>query len=795
MRRIALLTALITTQVFAVSDLTFSPDSIGQNDVATLSGTFSSPGDSIEYIYIYDFNSDGIIDTGQDAVVVSSDEEGPFVDGDDEMDTIADGLMSIDFVRSAYWDPFPFAGTYAFVMWDESGSDTAKLVVSQVATSLSVSGAVTGPSGPIEGIAVRVISCSTSNRDDCFVRHGLTDANGIYTVYVSPDFQGKDIFLQVEDMFDILEGVSVIPPEDLDTVLSASLTGIDFLYQQATQFIAGVVIDENGAAIPDAVLEFSEDNLGVEMYIDCDGAGKFVAPVSPGKWDIEMDLWETDGYMAEEKKVTVLETDDTVTITYTAYTADQTITGRVVDPDSVIDLGECDVGASAQVDSNWVFSGTDIDETDGSFSVDVSSQLAPFDVSLWTKDIPHGYYLDPRSYHTVSAGDTGLVFEILKISNVIEGTVLDENENPVINESLYVFKDEWGFDPIPAQTDANGSFYATVAPGDYYFLVDDSSYMQKRMMVSVYDSVDTTEAFHYVHTTDSIISGTISGDTAGLDLTDIVDIGAMVTVSETSGGSSQWGCLAVIDGDGSYKVHVSSLYGPYSVRMEFNGDYYDDYIIFPWEYDSVEAGQDNVSFQMFKIGGTISGKVSFEIPDNAYIAGVKAIDTVTGIEFGSYIDDTDSTYMINVPNGVYRVLAGYMSSTATDSVVIDSIVVQDNDIVINFTADGAAVVPASIPVQKDRLFFSFSSYPNPFRGAARLNFVSPVAGKAELSVFDMTGRLIVTLHSGMVQRGSHTFRLSRDNDGEPLKSGAYCARLCIKGLQEYRKNITLFVVH
>ena len=65
------------------------------------------------------------------------------------------------------------------------------------------------------------------------------------------------------------------------------------------------------------------------------------------------------------------------------------------------------------------------------------------------------------------------------------------------------------------------------------------------------------------------------------------------------------------------------------------------------------------------------------------------------------------------------------------------------------------------------------NYPNPFNPATEIGYTLPVAASVRLEVFDMTGRLAVTLVDGVRTAGTHTERL----DASGLPSGTYVYRL------------------
>ncbi len=75
------------------------------------------------------------------------------------------------------------------------------------------------------------------------------------------------------------------------------------------------------------------------------------------------------------------------------------------------------------------------------------------------------------------------------------------------------------------------------------------------------------------------------------------------------------------------------------------------------------------------------------------------------------------------------------------------------------------------------------SYPNPFNSASTIRFSLPEAAGVDLSVFDLTGRQVMTLVSGEVEAGFHSVTL----DGNNLCSGMYLVRMNALGQTEIVK--------
>jgi len=70
-------------------------------------------------------------------------------------------------------------------------------------------------------------------------------------------------------------------------------------------------------------------------------------------------------------------------------------------------------------------------------------------------------------------------------------------------------------------------------------------------------------------------------------------------------------------------------------------------------------------------------------------------------------------------------------------------------------------------------FFLFQNYPNPFNPSTTVSFTLPKAMKAELKLYDITGREIEEIFSGELGQGFHKMNL----DGSRLPSGVYTCRL------------------
>jgi len=77
------------------------------------------------------------------------------------------------------------------------------------------------------------------------------------------------------------------------------------------------------------------------------------------------------------------------------------------------------------------------------------------------------------------------------------------------------------------------------------------------------------------------------------------------------------------------------------------------------------------------------------------------------------------------------------------------------------------------------------NYPNPFNPSTTIGFSIPTSGLVELTVYDITGRAVETLHQGYLPAGNHQYTFA----GQDLASGAYFYSLKSQGFQDVKKML------
>ncbi|MBT4033180.1 MAG: T9SS type A sorting domain-containing protein [Candidatus Marinimicrobia bacterium] len=79
------------------------------------------------------------------------------------------------------------------------------------------------------------------------------------------------------------------------------------------------------------------------------------------------------------------------------------------------------------------------------------------------------------------------------------------------------------------------------------------------------------------------------------------------------------------------------------------------------------------------------------------------------------------------------------------------------------------------------------NYPNPFNPSTTIDFSIPTSGLVELTVYDITGRAVETLHQGFLAAGNHQYTFA----GNDLASGAYFYVLKSQGFQDVKKMLLI----
>jgi hypothetical protein len=161
----------------------------------------------------------------------------------------------------------------------------------------------------------------------------------------------------------------------------------------------------------------------------------------------------------------------------------------------------------------------------------------------------------------------------------------------------------------------------------------------------------------------------------------------------------------------------------------------------------------------------------------------------TGGFQSALIGDTPATYGIHFdPLGVtfdstYEATLTLTSADAALGAVSQPMVVT---LRARATYEGAAV-PTGLP---STLHF-YPPSPNPAPSAIRFAYDLPKAATVRLEVFDLSGRRVSSLVSGVVEAGHHELRWSPRGSGEGVAAGLYFARFSTPGMKRTVRFVLL----
>lgn len=88
--------------------------------------------------------------------------------------------------------------------------------------------------------------------------------------------------------------------------------------------------------------------------------------------------------------------------------------------------------------------------------------------------------------------------------------------------------------------------------------------------------------------------------------------------------------------------------------------------------------------------------------------------------------------------------------------------------------------------------FGLANFPNPFNPTTTISFIAPQAGTTKLSVFNIKGQRVITLHDGFLTKGQHRIVWNGlDERGSAVSSGVYFVRVEINGTSQTHKIILI----
>lgn len=401
------------------------------------------------WIRPYVDNGNGIFDPQTDFYFSpkdpdEDDEEIIVVDGDEEDEDPTTGVWKITFDTGKAEEGdilFSLQGVKVFFSLSnrgetDTGLDTLDMLPMVSTTSLS--GNVTKfDETPAPNVVMIAFPEQMMKEDDSpenlFIT--VTDAEGDYTLFIEDAVAGVDFGLFAMDLLEQYTGLFPEPQWVMIPVATGdSLINNDFVLEEPTAVIRGTLTDDSASPVPIAgVRIFAGMDGPFEAEDTTDTDGEYSIPVVSGWWRVrpeEDDLIEL-GYMAPlgEEEGFDISDEDTIEVNFVAYEADATISGTVTLDGTA--LPDFEVGAWGEP-VGYAFTES---ETDGSYTLQVSSKVDARGYDIWPEDMPDQTYFADQLWG-IQPGATDVDINLVTVTGGITGVVTDEASGDTLYEDI-----------------------------------------------------------------------------------------------------------------------------------------------------------------------------------------------------------------------------------------------------------------------------------------------------------------------------------------------------------------------
>jgi ligand-binding sensor domain-containing protein len=172
-----------------------------------------------------------------------------------------------------------------------------------------------------------------------------------------------------------------------------------------------------------------------------------------------------------------------------------------------------------------------------------------------------------------------------------------------------------------------------------------------------------------------------------------------------------------------------------------------------------------------------------------------SMDTVfclKAISGNSLLASFDNTY-IGIYDGIKWTFYTFEDSMKISSFVFDLTIDSLGVLWIGYDGIGVARLNPSYTSVEDESPVQYNikiigNYPNPFNSSTEIKYYLPERGNAELMVYDLMGRKVISLISGYIEAGYHNVKWDgKDEGGLNTASGIYIIRLQQNGYSTNKK--------
>ena len=726
-----------------------------------------------------DVNGNGVIDPATDiqlfGTITQTDGSFSGDSGPGDMDSVANGhcLLTVSNFGLA-------PANYVLKFTNNGiGQTITGTVTTMPLPAFTISGKVTPP----PGISAQNILIQTGgDRGPGWM--ALTDAGGNYTMNFNASVSGQQMKVSVAGQF----SPYAVTPSSITLTLSKSYTDVNFTFVSAAAKLVGYLKGEDGRALAGVIINSNPQFYGYgggnkSATTDANGFYAFGYTLNDITsfpiWNIQAN---TEGvapsYFPPFVSSISLHQYDSLRVDMTAYTADDSITGKIT-----VD-GHAPGGLSFRLYTyaqSYGQTNASSDPSTGNFTLHVTKRYSNYQLGI--DDLPENLGYD-KNIPQAQPGDKNLIISVGSISwlpqtsntssslmavmfvNTTNGWVAGSNGTLLKTTNAGA---AWSSQTTNTSADINGIYFLNTSTG---WLVGNGGIIKMTTDGgSTWTSQNSTTADNLLAV--QFIDGSTGWAVGGA---------GQATILKTTNGGTTWTsqnpgygqlcAISMVSSSIGWVVGSGPIYKTTDGGTSWNSQMSPTNILY-----SVIFADANVGMAVGAYGNTYS------TTDGG--ANWTAKPNIVGNYRCAHGMNSSTIWVVGDNSNIYKSTDGgaawnkQLTSVNSDFYAAEFVdanngwVVGSNGTILHTTSGGVAAVgdkPSQVLPTRYELL---QNYPNPFNPTTTISFALPAAGFTTLKIYDIVGREVAALISGEMTAGSHSVRWN----ASAMASGIYFYQL------------------